>query len=536
VRFSLLTRSDGLSPRSLALLESLTMAGHEVSVARPASGRLRRGRLTAIEHPLATDLSPRPNPTIIRPVVSTLVDEADRIAEHLDAWVARRPDWPEPNRDLVRAVPARPELSVPVRAPVPERRPWEQHGGVCRVGRHAGVTVVLAFRSTPASPGHLLRRAMERAGVEVRVVERVDLDAHSDADFVLVVESPSPPIRLSGTAPIPVVFWVHHGEHHLDGNLRLARQYRADLVLMAHSWHLAGRFAVPVGRFPFAVAPELAQDPSWSGRDVDLAFVGRTEGRTYRRRVELIEQARGAFRSVEAVGGVGPSEMMSLYRRSKMVLNEGGTRHFPVTMRVFEAIGAGALLVTDRAPGLEELFEGGYVTIDEGGLDTGRLVQLLETSEAEAMARTTHQEAMRAHTYDHRVDLLMRFTDGLTATATAGSTGSDDPVEVFLARHPYCQRVLDVTGRIVEAGREVWRPNDLTDEPKPGSYDLVALSGRSRPALARAPRRYVIGWGVDVDRLGLTYRSVSKIDDMVVIDLGADAYDVATVGGPSAFD
>jgi hypothetical protein len=536
VRLSLLTHSDRLSPRALALLESLTMAGHEVSVARPASGRLRRRRLTAIDHPLATDRSPRPDPTIIWPVVSTLVDEADRIADQLDAWVARRPDWPEPNRDLVRVVPARPELSTPVRAPVPERRPWEQHAGVCQLGRHAGKTVVLAYRSTPASPGHLLRRALERAGVEVRVVERVDLDAHSDADFVLVIESPSPPIRFSGSAPIPVVFWVHHGEHHLDGNLRLARQYRADLVLMAHSWHLAGRFAVPVERFPFAVAPELAQGAAWSGRDIDLAFVGRTQGRMYRRRVELIEQARGALRSVEAVGGVGPAEMMSLYRRSKMVLNEGGTRHFPITMRVFEAIGAGALLVTDPAPGLEELFEGGYITIDQDGLDTGHLQELLDTSEASTIAGATYEKAIHAHTYDHRVDLLMRHTDGLMATATGETTGSDDPVEVFLARHPYCQRVLDAAGRITEAGREVWRPKDLTDEPKPGSYDLVALSDRSRPALARAARRYVIGWGVDPDRLGLTYRSVSMVDDMTVIDLGADAYDVATVGGPSAFD
>jgi hypothetical protein len=526
-----------LSPRATALLESLSAAGHQVSVARPASsGRLRRGRLTAVEHPLATDRTSRPDPEIIWPVVSTLVEEADRIADSLGAWVARRPDWPEPSRDLARAVPGDPTLSVPVGAPTPERRPWERHRGVLSDGRHAGKKVVLAFRSTPASPGHLLHRAMLRAGLEVRAVERVDLDAHADADFVLVVESPSPPIKITGSTPIPVVFWVHHGEHHLDGNLRLARQYGADLVLMAHSWHLAARFSAPVQRFPFAVASELARSPTWSRRDIDLSFVGRTGGSAYRRRDELIAQADEAFRSVEAVSGIGPLEMVALYRRSKMVLNEGGARHLPITMRVFEAIGAGALLVTDEAPGLEELFEDHYVTFDERGLDTGRLTRLLEVSEAEAIAKEAHAEAMDVHTYDHRVDLLLRYTEGLRSGYAGEARTSTDPADVFLGRHPYCQRVLDASGRIIDPGREVWRPNDLTDEPKPGSFDVVALTARSAPTLAQVARRYVIGWGLDPDRLGLTYRSVSAIDDMVVIDLGAEAYDVATVGGPSAFD
>lgn len=537
MRFTLLTRSEQLAPRATALLESLLGAGHVVTVSRPATaGRLRRRSLEPVEHPLTDAAGSTRAPEVIWPVVSTLVDEADRIATRIDSWVARRPDWPEPDRDLIRAVPASPGLSVPVSAPVPERRPWEEHAGTTAEGRHSGRTVVLAFRSTPAGPGHMLRRAMLRAGIQVRMVERVDLDVQADADLVVIVESPTPPIEVTGSSGVPVVFWVHHGEHHLEGNLRLERRYRPDLVLMAHSWHLAARFATRVERFPFAVAPELAFDPSWSGRDLDLAFVGRLGGAAYERREHLIAQARAGLDRVEAVGGIDLIEMMALYRRARTVLNEGGTRHLPITMRVFEAIGAGALLVTDRAPGLEELFDGGYLPIGAGGLPIERIVESLRSGEAERLARAAHTHAMRQHTYDHRVDLLLRMVDSLTSRAHRTSEQPQTPEAVFLARHPYAQRILDASGRIVEPGREIWRPHDLGDDPRPGSFDIVAMTARSDRGLARAARRYVIGWGLDPDALGLRYRSVRSIEDLVVVDLGAEAYDVATVGGPSALE
>jgi hypothetical protein len=204
-------------------------------------------------------------------------------------------------------------------------------------------------------------------------------------------------------------------------------------------------------------------------------------------------------------------------------------------MRVFEAIGSGALLVSDRAPGLEELFPDMYVPIGDSGLDIGRLNQLVSASEAESMAKEAHGEAMRFHTYDHRVDLLMRYVEGLTAGGGTQTPTPEDPIDVFLARHPYAQRILDAAGRVLERGREVWRPHDLTDDPRPASFDIVVLSGRSDLRLARAARRYVVGWDFDPARLGREYRGVSRVEDLIVVDLGAEGYDVTTVGGPAAF-
>jgi hypothetical protein len=536
VRVALLTKSSGTAPRSTALVASLLGAGHRVSVARLTSSRWRGERLRAIEHPLVDGDAGLP-PEVIWAETSRLIEVADRAAAPIGSWVARRPDWSAAARDHLLATPADPALSVPVGRSTPERSPWDLHTGPTPEGRHHQRVVVLAFRSTPSGPGHYLAKALTRAGVEVRMTDRIDLSQHTDADAVLLVESPTPPIEITGHSEVPIVFWVHHGEHHLDGNLRLAARYGADLVLMAHSWHLALRFTARVERFPFGVAPELVppDPPAYVQRPYDLAFVGSVAGSAYERRRSLISQARESLDRVEVAEGISPLDMAVLYGRSRSVLNEGGTRHRPITMRVFETIGAGALLVTEPAPGLELLFDGLYATVNEQGLAGEDLRSLLAGPEAAGMAAAAHDHALTAHTYDHRVDLLFRLVDevGTAATPRAAATGSD-PVTAFLAANPYGQRILDATGEVDAPGREVWRMSDLGDAPAPGSFDTVVLGPGDLPELAQAARRFVVGIGLDPDALGISPRRVRALGALTVIDLGAPGYDVTTVGGPPA--
>jgi hypothetical protein len=476
---------------------------------------------------------PRFSPQVIWPEHSSLVDRTDAIATDLGAWVARRPDWPTPRRDHMYAVPDNPTLAATGSGLVTERQPWEAHGGPTPEGRHRHRRLVLAFRSTPSSPGHYLARALTRAGVEVRVVDRVDLADHHDVDAIVVVESPTPPIEFVGSSSTPVVFWVHHGEHHIDGNVRLARRYGADLVLLAHSWHLALRFPGAVERFPFGVAPELAR-PFDGVRPVDLAFVGSLDGPAYERRRALLDDARAALEHVEVVQGISPVGMADLYGRSKAVLNEGGTRHRPITMRIFETVGAGALVVTDRPPGLDLLFGGGYLGIGEEGLDTDMLRSMLSDGTGAVVAGDAHRRGLDAHTYDHRVDLLFRFIDRCDGHGAEQAPAEQGPIAAFLADHPYGQRILDMSGSLEAPDREVWRLQDLPGEPAPGSFDTVVLDRASDPALAACARRFVVGTGIDPDALPVVPRSVQRAGDLVIIDVGGAGYDVATVGGPPA--
>jgi hypothetical protein len=536
VRISVLSAARDPSPRTRALLFSLAGAGHGVTLAdlvhRRLRGEVMQDRVDwtpSGPSPIAGGRLSRPE--IIHPDTSRITPAADQVAERLQAWVARRPDWPRPGRDLVAAVPERPELAVPARGPVPEKEPWLEHAGEVPTGRHQGRRIALCFRSTPASPAHRLRAALERAGVEVVVGERIDFTRLEDVDLIVIVESPTPPIEAIGENPgIPVVFWVHHGEHHLDGNLRLTAAYGADLVLLAHSWHLAYRFDRRVERFPFG-AESSPSPPPFANRRWDLGFVGAIEGSAYERRRSLLEQARSSLEQVEVRSGIPPQDIPDLYRNSRAVLDEGGTRHFPITMRVFEATGAGALVVTDPAPGVELILGHDYHEIPESGLDGESLRMALGDGSGEAKAAGAYRRVQEMHTHDHRVDLLFRLTHGL-AHEHRRVEPDGSPLGRFLASHPYGQRILDLAGEVDASDREVYRPGDISGDLKPGSFDTVVVKGRPSPELTRAARRYLIGFHLDPDDLPGQFRSVTRHDDLVVIDVGGAGYDTETVGGP----
>ncbi len=288
-----------------------------------------------------------------------------------------------------------------------------------RLGRHAGIRITLCYNPTPTTPGRYLAAALERAGaiVDHRYPE-IDLTTvPSDTVAVMFIESPYPSLAVSGTATCPVLFWVHHGEHHLYRNLRLADRYRADAVLLAHSWHLDHRFVVPTFRFPFGVPIEMLAEPiPWSDRTLDAAMIGAgfdsDDGKYQRRRTiaRRLTESLGTDR-VSFKGGLSPEEVFSEYETARTVVDDGGELHRPITMRVFEALGSGAALVTDIAPGLETLLR---PELDFLTLDADDPVRSLELDQrAASVGSSGHRRVMERHTYDHRVDELITIIDGV---------------------------------------------------------------------------------------------------------------------------
>src|SRR5690606_9180865 len=109
--------------------------------------------------------------------------------------------------------------------------------------------ILMCYNKTSFTPGRYLEDGLRRTGVDVDVsgpdVEFVDSAASNHYDAVLFVESPSrPPVRVLGIERVksPKLLWVHHGANRLVQNLALCREYRPDLVLMAHSLELAPHF------------------------------------------------------------------------------------------------------------------------------------------------------------------------------------------------------------------------------------------------------------------------------------------------------
>ena len=166
--------------------------------------------------------------------------------------------------------------------------------------------------------------------------------------------------------------------------------------------------------------------------DIDVSFVG-TVSPQHRQRIALLEAVARRFdlklfgSKPQALpqssplhrcfqGEVWGSDMYQVLRRSKITLNshidfagrEAGN------MRLFEATGAGAYLLTDFKDSLHALFEpdrevGVWRSIDDciAGIERA----LADERGRAEVARAGHTRTLAQHTYRHRVAEILKFVE-----------------------------------------------------------------------------------------------------------------------------
>ncbi|MGA7096973.1 MAG: glycosyltransferase, partial [Acidimicrobiia bacterium] len=466
-------------------------------------------------------------------------------AERTSGVVSRTPKMPSAgSTDLIDLAPTHPELATPpaglgqFHTPADHRSPY-----VPEPGRHSDRSVILCYRKSEVNPGRYLEEGLRRSGAKVRVeTESIDLSRiEPSTDLVVFVEGPYPSLTVTGSTEVPIVFWFHHGEHHLHANLRLTDRYRADAVLMAHSWHLAYWSPAPVHRFPFGVATELL-DPSrpLSRRSYDVAMVGAKlrSGGPYDRRQQLVASLEEKLPTVRLgfKEQVSAEEMADLYADSRIVINEGGTRHYPITMRVLEAVGSGAVLLSDRLPGMEMLLEEGSQFALLGDDVVADVTGLLDdSSRMESMARSALERAMGLHTYDHRVDELFEIASGISKRDIAPPTTKgrlatviDADVEVQRVAQSGAHELSEML-----PGREVWDADRMeANRLAPGKMETVAIRAddvRERRELLRSARRYLYieGRGVGLEEFieeEAPQARVTHVGPVIRVDLMAPSY------------
>lgn len=568
MRVCLLATGDATAnPRIAALASSLRSVGHDVAVVcggRPleqdeegvhrvptripvGGGSLgslaRRAQPSAMRrgsfHSRLVDTATTFEPDLVYATSAGVVPLAMRVAEATGAAVVTDPRHHDAgNLDIIRRAPGNPDLStspagrgVSFHTAEDDREVW-----VPAHDRHAGRRVVLAYRPTATTPARYLHSAFDRAGVDVtHIPDTVDWSTvDADTDAVVFVESPYPALDTTGTNPgVPSLLWAHHGEHHTDAHLRLIVRYGIDAVLLAHSWHLAHRYPVPVHRFPFAVATELLDASApWDDRKLDVAFVGSiSDGHAVRRAIaDALIEALPADR-IAIVDGATPGRLAALYADARVVFNDGGTRHHPITMRVFEAIGSGAALITEEAPGLELLFAPGeHYRVLERGSAVEAVVELLSDPQAGPMAAAAYRYAAGRHTYDHRVDELL---------AIAGTTETRRPWRGENPESALGSAVLaEVEISTVAAHGATGLARELDHhaiwvDPNPGaqSYDAVVIGagwqGSVESAAADATRFVFIADDVTVPR---DLDGVRGNSGVTRVDLDAPGYRVSQRG------
>lgn len=563
--------------RARTLANSLATAGHEVMVV--ASGREAqcevdgvsvqfvptrypqgRGRVGSLLRKLQTgEMRKRlhhrklaaavraTDPDIIYPTSEAAVVVAAAAANGTNATVARDPRWQDAGpRDLVALAPHHPELSVSPAGPgLPFLTPADQRDSYApEPDRHSHLRIAMCYRKTDTNPGKYLEAAMTRAGIKVDLhTDGIDWRViPADTTAVVFVEGPYPALTIRGENPgIPVVFWVHHGEHHVPTNLRLVDRYGADAVLLAHSWHLAHRFPVPVHRFTFGIAPELVDaSVPWNERRYATSMVGgqlRRKGGTYEKRQQLVdglEQALGK-KNTAFVSDVTAQEMAAIYSQAKTIVNEGGTRHYPITMRVLEAIGSGAILITDDLPGTDMVVPrdqyvvlGDDVVAQVKGLldDPGRMTK---------MAAAALDHAMGHHTYDHCVDDLVAVIGTIETPQVAASRPTMSPLAELVDQDVEVQRlaqfgVPDLAAEL--ASREVWDGEERIDRLGPETVEAVVIGPSGTKHLNRAllaARRYIYAAG-DIEPIKkyvareLPDATCSNHGELLRVDLNAESY------------
>ncbi len=215
---------------------------------------------------------------------------------------------------------------------------------------------------------------------------------------------------------IPILHWIHHGQHRLKRNLKLIKQYKPDRILMSHSLHLAKHFPVPVIFFPFGVAEEVFDNhSSFKHRKYGVAFVGSSISRYYNQRNRDIRRIRHHLRKwgypYKFVSNVSPAKMAQIYGMAKIVYNRSSEKvPQTINMRIFEGIGCGALVLTNKAPLQSSLFKDRvHYIVYKNSADMIRKLKfyLARPALAERIANQGYRAAKKRHTYDHRAKKVL---------------------------------------------------------------------------------------------------------------------------------
>jgi hypothetical protein len=185
---------------------------------------------------------------------------------------------------------------------------------------------------------------------------------------------------------------------------------------------------------------QTAEFMPWEGREHDVAFVGTLDSGRNPERVRLFDEVRQRGISLHLAGGA----YRPVYRSSRIVINQAVKDD--LNLRVFEAMGCGSLLVTDRiSHSLHELYDEGsdYLAYSPGDADdcAEKIIWALgHPQKAEAIARSGHEKTLSLHCEKHRAAQVMETLSALAADRSADRIDDETAASHLAWVHDYCAR------------------------------------------------------------------------------------------------
>jgi len=314
------------------------------------------------------------------------------------------------------------------------------------------ILVVSSIR--PGATALYLIESLREAGHELRVVsdwahsgvDRIAIGAFDAAgwadregfrpDALLFIEGGTRLIFPRGMEDLDcVTAWYAIDTHlHLRQHLSLARLF--DVTFVAHLEFLRHFREGEAHWLPVAAAPRLHAGPQVP-RDIDVAYIGSDHRGLHPERARLLDLIRSRYGN-SFIGRADPSRIGEIYGRAKVVFNKSVRGE--VNMRYFEAMGAGAVLVTDcaaRENGVEELFNPGGDFLeyrDDASLLSAIDSLLADDETREQIGARARQRVLSDHTYQHRA---RKVVDALAAVEHRVRPGREDYLPAYhLLRYP----------------------------------------------------------------------------------------------------
>lgn len=277
--------------------------------------------------------------------------------------------------------------------------------------------------------GHEIGEALAAIGWRVTYVERRGdawYDLPADLDYLLALMDP---FDLSRVPPqVTTIAWIRNWTERW-----IERPWfdRADVLLVssARSRELieaaTGRKTIP---FPLAANPARFKPlPAHPDLATDFVFTGNHWGKD--RDVQAgLEPRPGERLAIYGKGwdevpdlaphwrGAAPyEELPAIYSGAKLVLDDTSGPTLPygaVNSRVFDALAAGTLPITNCESGVRELFGEDFPVWADAASLRAQLDSLLGDEERrEALARRFRGEVLRRHTYGHRARHLVEVLE-----------------------------------------------------------------------------------------------------------------------------
>jgi hypothetical protein len=240
-------------------------------------------------------------------------------------------------------------------------------------------------------------------------------------DAVLVQRGDRFPLELVQAAKVPCFFLATELFRRREDQHPLFRCEAFDHVfvrsercadeIVARGWKRADQVSVLLSSFDPAVHRKL---PEVREKEIDLLFLG---GLTERRRRILDSLSNDLDVTVTTAFG---EEMTRYLNRAKIILNLHAEEDLDVETRVYEVLGCGGFLISERLAA-ENPFQAGELVEIESTDELEPTIRRYLADEAarEAVAAKGHREALRAHTYRARAEQIVSVMRGHVSADSA---------------------------------------------------------------------------------------------------------------------